>query len=129
VDAFEWIRPYLIQSPLILVYLVGIILSLVYMGSHAKAATFVLLGCLLLLIIGLVVPWVDRWVIKTFVDEVVDRAAEDAPVDRHERFMQVTMIFWLIRNTLAAGAFALIVAAAFVGRRYNPITMVSDYRR
>jgi hypothetical protein len=92
---------------MLLVYLVGVVLSLVQLKRLAKPAAFALVGCGMLFLITAVFPFVQGYV---FVSRF-DRMWTDREVSL---YMGVVGI---VRTLLHLTAFSLILAAIFTGRR------------
>lgn len=97
--------PYLV--PLLLVYLAGVVVALVYFRRCAGPATLVLISCVLLLLITITFPF-----IQSYLFDFRSNTGLDSP-----QFEWTLLIAGVARNLLYAAAFALLLVAAFMGRR------------
>ena len=91
------------QLPLLLTYLVGILIAIVRLPRHPRPATFVLIGCALLLASTVVSMLVQLWVFQ-------NRSASVASTGQILLAVNVVLAF------VRAGAFVLLIVAAFVAR-------------
>jgi hypothetical protein len=93
-------------TPALLVYLVGVILSLVHLKQLPKPATFALVGCGMLFLTTSVFPFLQGYLV----------ASRD---DLHWRLQDValwTSVVGIVRALFHATAFSLLLAAIFAGR-------------
>ncbi len=94
--------------PFWLVYLIGAVISLVFMQKHGKAATFALLGCLLSLVVSVLFLFVRYFV---FYGPMADDYEERAGLSN---------IINILSSLLEAAGFALVLTGVFVGRQSAP---------
>ena len=109
-DASDMILPtlasLLIQSPILLVWLAGFILALVYWRRHPRASLFTVIALVIFLVETLVDTYLNLWL----------------PLMLSERGMgavqlgQIYMIKGILTAIIGAVAWGLIVAAIFSGR-------------
>jgi len=91
------------QLPILLTYLIGIFIAVVRMPRHPRPATFVLIGCALLLASTVVGTLVQMWIFANRSTSVASTG---------QILLSVNVVLALVR----AGAFVLLIAAAFVAR-------------
>jgi hypothetical protein len=104
VRTLEYVTPQLPTiAPLLLVYLVGVVLSLVQLKRLAMPAAFALVGCGMRFVITLVFPFVQGYI-----------AVAHSPVPERALWMSVVGI---IRVLLQVTEFSLVLTAVFAGRR------------
>src|SRR5262245_41631170 len=99
------------QAPILLTYLVGAILALVFWGRYPGPALLTLLACLLLLILSLAHSFVTFWLIHSHDMREADRGTMFA-------------ILAITSNVLRALGFAMLLTAVFVGRSRRPENLV-----
>jgi hypothetical protein len=95
------------QAPILLAYLVGAILALVFWGRYPGPALLTFLACLLLFLLSLGQSFVSTWLIHSRDMREADRGTMFA-------------ILAITSNVLRAGAFAMLLIAVFVGRARRP---------
>jgi xanthosine utilization system XapX-like protein len=93
-------------APMLLVYLVGVVLSLVQLKRITKPAAFALVGCGMLFLITTASPFVQGYIFASRYD----RQWSDQEIGL---WMGVVAI---IRTLLHVTAFSLLLAAIFAGR-------------
>lgn len=91
------------QSPVLLAYLVGAVLSLVFWGRYPGPAMLTFFACLLLLLVNLG----QTFLIQYFIHLPDVRAADRA---------WVFTISALISSVLRAAGFGMLLTAVFIGR-------------
>ena len=101
----------LMQLPLMLAYLVGIVLALARLQRNPRPATFVLIGCLILFATLLISPLVQAWALQ-------NRGVAQAG--------QILMAFNFVMAVVRAAGFVLLIIAAFVARP-NPDGVYSGF--
>jgi hypothetical protein len=89
-------------APMLLVYLVGVVLSMAHLNRLGKPAAFALVGCGMLFLITSVFPFVQGYI-----------ATAQWPIQEMARWMGVVGI---IRMLLQASAFSLLLVAIFAER-------------
>ena len=92
------------QFPILLIYLIGILIAVVRLPRHPRPAAFVLIGCTLLLASTVLGTVAQMWVFQ-------NRSASAASTG------QILLVINGVLAFVRAGAFALLIAAAFIGRR------------
>ncbi len=97
----------LVQSPVLLVYLLGMILAFVFWHRSPSTGTLVLLGTGLLLFSSIVWPFVFQYVIRMRAEWGWE----------HERLGAVLSGIGLVASFIHAVGLALLLVGAFVGRR------------
>lgn len=97
--------PYI--TPMLLVYLVGMVLSLLQLKRIAKPAAFALVGCGMLFLITAVFPFVQGYI---FVSRY-DRGWTEQEIGQWLR------VVGIVRTLLHLTAFSLLLVAIFAGRR------------
>jgi len=95
------------QSPMLLAYLIGMVIALVFWRRCPSTAVLVLLGSGLLLLIS---------VEGTFAFQYIIQSRHDWGW-RDEKMVTVLTTLGLVNSVIGALGFALLLAAAFVGRR------------
>jgi hypothetical protein len=100
--AMQW----LVQLPMLLVYLTGLVLALVLRPRLPTASTLALVGLVILLVLLVVQPLFFQYLIRT--QSSAGRSATD--------LRQAMTIVGVVTNLLHAGGFTLVLAAVFVGR-------------
>jgi hypothetical protein len=88
---------------MIVVYLIGIVIAVARMPRHSRPATFVLIGCALLLASSVVSALAQAWMFTSASGSVATRG-------------QVLMIVNFALTFVRAGGFVMLIVAAFVGR-------------
>ena len=94
------------QSPTLLVYLVGIVIAVVRMPRHPRPATFVLIGCVLLLAASIVSSLAQMWAFNSRSGSTASAASIG------QMLIAVNLVLTFVR----AGGFVLLIVAAFVAR-------------
>ena len=103
---FEFIRSqFALTVPMMLVYLVGIILSVVHLKRIGKPALFALAGCGALFLIAAAFPFVQGYIMY----------GDDSQRTFRERALWMG-VAGFVRMLLHATAFGLLLAAIFVER-------------
>lgn len=97
----------LVQTPVLLVYLIAIVLAFMFWRRAPSTGILVLLGAGLLLFVGVLWPFAFQFLIVMREEWGWD----------HERFGIAIQGLGLVSNLARAVGVALLVAAAFVGRR------------
>jgi hypothetical protein len=97
--------PYI--GPMLVVYLVGIVLSLVNLKRFAKPAALTLAGCGLLFLVTLAFPFVQGYLFEL-------RNERGGGFEQYERQM---LIVGIASTLLRVVAFSLLLTAVFSGRR------------
>ncbi len=92
--------------PLLLVYLAGGIMCLIFIGRYPKPALFALIGCALLLLTTIVQPVLQQQIIMS-------RAASGRST---VQMSQAISILAMGGSIVRAGGFAMLFIAVFVGR-------------
>ena len=109
------------QAPLLVVYLGALVAAIVWWGRHPRPAVFVLVASLLLLGTTLTWPLAQAWVMTQATTGGTTSAT----------FGQRIMVLSVLLSIVRAVAYALLVVAAFVGRRAEehasgfPVTRVA----
>ncbi len=98
------------QTPVLLVYLVGLILALVFLGRFTvpSVLTLIALGTLLLTAVGMAV-----------LQAYLIGAREDAGWSM-EQYARMMSILGFVASFVRAAALALLITAVFVGRSGRP---------
>jgi hypothetical protein len=94
----------LVQLPLILAYVAGIVFALVRLPRDPRPATLVLMGCVVLLMVSLLGPLAQQWAIYN------RSSASIAAIG------QILIAMNLVLSVVRAGGFVLLIVAAFVAR-------------
>lgn len=102
----------LLQAPVILVYVVGVVLALVFRSRAPKAYTVLLIGLLGLLALDVIHPFVFTYVTHT----VMASDADHAVIGRIHAVVGVSLRF------LYAVGLGLLIAATFLQRKAVPPT-------
>jgi hypothetical protein len=100
-------------APLLVVYLVGILLAIVWWGRWPQACGLVLAGCSILFIAGIVQPLIQSQI-------MLNRSGNLQSVG--QTLAMLGMIFTIVR----AAGFGLLIWAAFTGRP-DPFAPVSAF--
>ena len=95
------------QIPMLLVYLGAIVASLIFWRRHPRPALLVMIAAVLLIAVTLTWPLVQTWAME-------QRATGNVTTSQ---FGQRLAVLSLATTTVRAAAYALLVSAAFVGRR------------
>jgi hypothetical protein len=98
------------QTPVLLVYLVGIVLALVFRARAALASTLALAGLALLLTVSIVQPFVFQLVLRS----QIDAGSQGADIGRVIGFLGV------VGSLLHAAGLGLLIAAVFAPRASAP---------
>lgn len=95
------------QTPMLLVYLFGMVIALVFWRRCPSTAVLVLLGSGLLLLASVAGTFAFQYIIQSWHDWGW----------RSEKMGTVLTTLGLVNSLMGALGFALLLAAAFVGRR------------
>ena len=106
-DTSQVLMNYLVQLPIILAGLAGIILAIALWGRNRTASVLVLIGCAIAVVMSITSPMIYYWVNRRL-------AQGDLRVADLGTFFRIV---GLIHTTVFAGALGLLIPAAFVGRR------------
>jgi hypothetical protein len=106
------------QSPLLLVYVVGLVLSLVFLKRCPTASICAMIGLILLLVTGVGFSLLQNYFFAA-------RLSQHWNTDEANRMMAASN---LAATVVRAAAFSLILIAIFVGRRPVGAPKGSDYR-
>src|SRR5688572_27411801 len=99
------------QAPLLVVYLGAAVLAITLWSRHPRPALFVMLGSVVLLLTTLAWPAVQSWVMTSRTAGGLSTA----------QVGQRVAILSLLMSVVRAGAYVLLVCAAFVGRRSEDV--------
>jgi len=97
------------QSPMMLVYFVGLVLAIVNYGKHPKPAMLMMLGC-----IGLLIATIGRTVVVEYLIF-------------EEGFGSGYRFIYIIGNIFEACALGLVIAAVFAARTKPKSPRRDDY--
>jgi hypothetical protein len=108
------------QSPVLVVYVVGMILALVFWGRCPGAAGLTLAALLLLLVLAIG---------QTYLNLHLNFSRFDRDVDERQQLAMASTVMNLVASLLRAGALALLLAAVFSGRRAARPTLLREAPR
>jgi hypothetical protein len=101
------------QGPMLLAYLVGAILALVFWRRCPSPARLTLIATLLLLVVSLV----QSFLVSFFVQARVDQGWS------YEQVGLIMAVLGLVASLIRVTAFALLLTAVFMGRKVTPAAM------
>ena len=112
VDGFfrQYLFTMVSQLPIILVYLVGLALALVWRRRHPRAHLFAILGIAVLLLNLVVMSGVQVWFPRYWMAHTHSEWSVNS----------LGLTIGVIRSLIAAGGFALLLMAVFIGRPAQP---------
>ena len=100
------LRQLLQQSPVLLVYLIGIVMAIVFWRRSPSASILVILGAGLLLLSSVTLPFVFQYILYSQRDHV----------STSEGLSTVFVVLGLISGFVHAVGLGFFIAAAFAGR-------------
>jgi hypothetical protein len=95
-------------SPVLLVYIIGIVLAAVWWGRWPLTCGLVMAGLMILLVVGLVQPYIQ-------LSMTLNRTGSMSSLG------QQIMLLGIVSNVLRAGGIALLLFGAFSGRPTDEI--------
>lgn len=101
-------------SPLLIVYLIGIILAAVFVRKYPFPAMLTLAGTAILFINVIAIALVQGYFIRARIESGWSAA----------QYLQITMIISAISGLVRAIGTALLIAAIFVGRKPKPASQL-----
>lgn len=101
-----------VQTPVVLVYLAGVLFALVFWRRSPRSCLLVLLGCALLLLVTVGQTFAVQFVVHNYFDMDLD----------HRGLSGTLFVVGLMGTFLRALGLGLLLTAAFVGRGPPPWT-------